>query len=93
MPRTAARPERISLRVSRQSKRKLERAAAYADKTLTDFVVDVALRKADAVVREHEVIELTAREWQRFHGLLLNPPAPNKRLRKALAERARTVRR
>jgi uncharacterized protein (DUF1778 family) len=56
MPRTAQRPDRISLRLSPQAKRKIERAAAYSDKTLTDFVVDVALQKADAIVREHEVI-------------------------------------
>ena len=77
MPRTAQRQERISIRLSPQSKRKLERAAAYADKTLTDFVVDVALQKADAVVREHEVISLDAEEWERFRELLLNPPEPN----------------
>jgi len=92
MPRTARRQERISLRVSPQSKDKLERAAAYEDKTLTDFVVDVALQKADAIVREHDVIALTSGEWERFQKLLLNPPAPNKRLRKAFAQHARTVR-
>lgn len=92
MPRAAQRQERISLRLSPQSKRKLERAAAYADKTLTDFVVDVALQKADAVVRDHEVIALTTDEWQRFQKLLLNPPAPNKRLRNAFAAHARAVR-
>jgi uncharacterized protein (DUF1778 family) len=92
MPRTAQRQERISLRVSPQSKLKLERAAAYADKTLTDFVVDVALQKAESVVREHEVITLAPDEWERFQELLLNPPEPNERLRKAFAEHARTVR-
>ncbi len=92
MPRTARRQERISLRVSPQSKQKLERAAAYADKTLTDFVIDVALQNADAVMREHEAIALTGDEWERFRRLLLNPTTPNKRLKRAFAERARTVR-
>jgi uncharacterized protein (DUF1778 family) len=92
MPRTAQRQQRISLRISPQSKTKLERAAAYADKTLTDFVIDVALQKADSVVRAHETISLTAAEWERFQKLLLHPPRPNKRLRKAFADRARIVR-
>ena len=48
MPRTAQRPDRINLRLSRNAKRRLERAAAYSDKTLTDFVIDVALQKAGA---------------------------------------------
>lgn len=92
MSRIAQRQDRISLRLSPQSKNKMERAAAYSDKTLTDFVVDVALQKAEAVVREREVIALTAEEWRRFQELLLNPPKPNERLRKAFAAHARIVR-
>ena len=92
MPRAARRQERINLRLSPDSKDTLKRAAAYADKTLTDFVIDVALRQATSVVREHETIALTAPEWHRFRKLLLNPPKPNKRLRKAFAEHAKTVR-
>jgi uncharacterized protein (DUF1778 family) len=93
VPRTAGRPDRISLRLGRDAKRKLERAAAYSDKTLTDFVIDVALQKADAIVRRHEVITLTRAEWERFQAMLLEPPEPNKRLKKAFAEHARVVRR
>ena len=91
MPRAARREERISLRVSAQSKAKLERAAAYADKTLTDFVIDVALQKADSVVREREVITLSPAGWEEFQRMLLDPPKPNKRLKKAFAEHARIV--
>lgn len=91
MPRTAQRQERVSLRLSPQSKRKLERAAAYSDKTLTDFVVDVALQKAEAVVREHEMITLTPEEWERFQEMLLNPPEPNEKLKEALAWYARVT--
>lgn len=93
MPRTAQRPDRISLRLGRDAKRRLERAAAYADKTLTDFVLDVALQRADTLVRQHEMITLTPAEWDRFQQMLLDPPEPNKRLKKALAEHARVVRR
>lgn len=92
MPRTAQRPERISLRVSAEAKRKLERAAACAEKTLTDFVVDVALAKAEAITRAHDVITLTPQEWARFEDMLLHPAAPNARLRRALAEHDRVVR-
>ncbi len=92
MPRTAQRQERISFRLSSQSKAKLERAAAYADKTLTDFVIDVALQKADSVVREQEVIALSPAGWAEFQRMLLHPPKPNRRLKKAFAEHARIVR-
>jgi uncharacterized protein (DUF1778 family) len=93
MPRTAQRADRINLRLSRESKRRLARAAAYSDKTLTDFVIDVALQKADAIVRRQEVITLTPAEWQRFQAMLLDPPPPNRRLKRAFAEHARVVRR
>ena len=93
MPRTAQRPERINLRLSREAKRKLERAAAYSDKTLTDFVIDVALQRADSIVRQKEIVTLTPAEWERFQTMLFNPPAPNKRLKRAFAEHARVVRR
>lgn len=91
MPRAAQRQERISIRLSSQSKLKLERAAAYADKTLTDFVVDVALKKADSVVRQFETITLSPDEWARFQDLLLNPHEPNARLKKAMSEHERVV--
>ncbi len=93
MPRVAQRPERISLRLSRAAKRKLERAAAHADKTLTDFVVEVALAEAEAIARAHDVITLTAEEWARFENLLLHPARPNARLTRALAAHDRIVRR
>jgi uncharacterized protein (DUF1778 family) len=93
MPRTAQRPDRISLRLGRDAKRKLERAAAYSDKTLTNFVIEVALQKAEAIVRQHEVITLTRAEGDRFQQMLLDPPEPNKRLQRAFAEHSRVVRR
>jgi uncharacterized protein (DUF1778 family) len=93
MPRPARQSDRINLRLNRESKRKLERAAAYSDRTLTDFVIGAALREAETVVREREVITLTADEWQRFQELVLNPPPLNRRLKQAFAEYARVVKR
>jgi uncharacterized protein (DUF1778 family) len=55
-------------------------------------VVDVALEKADSVVREREVIALSPAGWEEFQRFLLHPPKPNKRLKKAFSEHARIVR-
>ena len=89
----AQRSDRINLRVTRAAKRKLERPAAYSEKSVTEFVIDVALRKADAIVRKNEIISLTPSEWDRFQAMLFDPPEPNRRLKRALAEHARVVRR
>jgi len=93
MPRTASRQDRIHLRVSPKAKRTMERAAAYSDKTLTDFITDVAVERAEAVVREQEVITLTPAAWEEFRRLLLDPPEPNEALDSAIAEHHRVVRR
>jgi uncharacterized protein (DUF1778 family) len=93
MSRTAQRPDRINLRLSAQAKRRLERAAAYSEKTLTDFVVDVALQRANTILEQQDVITLTGEEWERFQALLLHPPEPNERFRRAAAEHKRIVRR
>lgn len=92
MPRTADRQDRISLRLSPHSKRKLQRAATYSDKTLSDFVLDCALRQADEVVRKQEVVTLKPEDWDRFVEALMNPPKPNRKLKEALAWHAKVIR-
>jgi uncharacterized protein (DUF1778 family) len=93
MPRVPERSDRINLRLSPRAKRTIERAAAYADKTLTDFVTEVAIERAEAVVQAHETIALSPEAWDEFCRMLLDPPAPDAKLEAALAEHARVVRR
>jgi uncharacterized protein (DUF1778 family) len=40
---------------------------------------------------QRDVITLTGEEWERFHVLLLHPPEPNDRFRRAAAEHKRIV--
>jgi uncharacterized protein (DUF1778 family) len=89
MPRTATRQDRIHLRVNPRLKSTIERAAAYSDKTLTDFITEAAKEKAEAVVREQETITLSAEDWEAFQEMILNPPEPNEALKRALAEGAK----
>lgn len=91
MPRTAERSDRINLRLTPGAKRTIERAAAYADKTLTDFVTEAAFARAEIVVEQHEAIMLTPDAWETFRRLLLDPPESDPRLDAALAEHARVV--
>jgi len=93
MPRAPERSDRMNLRLSPHAKRIIERAAAYSDKTLTDFVTEAAVEQAEAIVRSQEAIALSAAAWETFSRLLLDPPAPSKRLKDAIAEHARVVRR
>jgi len=55
---------------------------------MTEFVVNSAIEAAHRVLRESELIDLTRRDRIAFVEALLNPPAPNARLRKAAARHA-----
>jgi uncharacterized protein (DUF1778 family) len=61
------------------------RAAALRNTDLTDFVLQQALREAKAVIEEAERIVLSERDSLAVLSVLENPPAPNAKLRKAIA--------
>lgn len=86
MPRAAVDDnKRMSLRVSPEAKAKLVRAAALRNTDLTNFVMQTALREAEAVIEAAEVIKLSARDYARVLELLENPPRANAKLRAAIA--------
>lgn len=75
---------RVNLRIDAESKKMLERAAAYAGSSLSDFVLANALAAAGRTIEEREKIVLSAADWEVFLDALDNPPKPNKRLKDAL---------
>jgi len=86
MPRAAVDDnERMNLRLRREEKAALMRAAALNNTDLTDFVLQPALREAKAVIEEAERIQLSERDSLMVLNLLENPPAPNAKLRAAIA--------
>ena len=92
MPRAAVDDNRrMNLRVSPEAKAKLVRAAAIRNQDLTHFVTQSALREADVVIQEAEVIKASERGFMRILDLLENPPPPNEKLRAAIAALPDTV--
>ena len=85
--------ERMHIRLDAQSKLKLERAAAYAHKSLSEFVLRQALNAADDVIHENETLTLQEADWGVFLDALENPPAPGTKLKQAYAEHRKRVRR
>ncbi len=84
MARTAeAKRDRMHLRLDAKTKRKLERAAAYEETSVTDFVLATAVAAAERVIDSHEKIALSAKDWEVFHDALIDPPEPNEKLREA----------
>lgn len=77
--------KRMNLRISPDVKAKLVRAAALRNTDLTNFVTQTALREAEAVIQEAEVVKLSDRDYKRVLELLETPPRPNARMRAAIA--------
>ena len=86
MPRLAVDDnKRMNLRVRPEQKATLMRAAALKNTDLTDFVIQNALREAKTVIEYAERIVLSDRDSLLVLNLLENPPAPNAKLRTAIA--------
>jgi len=75
--------ERMHLRLDAKVKGKLERAAAYEETNVSDFVLANALAAAERVISSHESVTLSAKDWDVFYDALINPPPPNETLKKA----------
>ena len=84
--------DRLVARLTPEDKALLERAAGMEGRSVAAFVVSHVRAAAEKVVRENEVIRLTAKESRRFVAALLAPPRPpTKRMQKALALHRETV--
>ena len=93
MPRVAVDDNpRMNLRLQPEQKATLMRAAALRHTDLTNFVLQPALREAKAVIEESERLVLSGRDSVMVLSLLENPPAPNARLRAAIARMPKPLR-
>ena len=79
---------RITARLSAEKQEILQLAADLSGSTLNQFIVQAALRAAEQVIEQEEVIRsirLTMDESKRFFALLDEPPKPNEALQRAMA--------
>jgi uncharacterized protein (DUF1778 family) len=76
--------KRLESRVTAEQKRLIEQAAALQGRSLTDFVLSSVLDAAKRTIEEHQRLELSLRDSEAFVEALLNPPAPNDRLRESV---------
>jgi uncharacterized protein (DUF1778 family) len=85
-PTDRLKQERMHIRLDAISKQKIERAAAYLNKNISEFVINHAVNAANQVIKEHETVTLTLEDAQMFLDALENPPQPNKKLIAALSK-------
>lgn len=78
--------ERIDVRTTPAVKRVLQQAAATANKTVTEFLIDSALTEAAEVLADRRVFFLDENQWQEFMAALDAPPSSMPRLERLLRE-------
>lgn len=84
MGTATAKQDRIGARVPPDVYETLRRAAELTGATVNQFLVQAALKEAQAVIEREEVIRLSPRDWNWLLELMENPPEPNARLKAAL---------
>jgi len=84
MPAAIAKQDRIGARVSHDVYQTLCHAAELTGATVNQFLVQAALKEAQAVIEREDVIRLSPRDWSWLLDLMENPPKPNAKLKAAL---------
>lgn len=82
----SAKTQQINFRATDRQADVLRRAAAATDSTLTDFVLDSAVDRAEKILADRRWFAVTQTQWDEFVELL-DAPLPSVSRFKALNER------
>ncbi len=85
------RDDRLGFRLDEQTKGLIERAAQLERRKVSDFCLSAIAEAARRTIAEHETLHLSERDRAAFFDALIDPPEPNERLARALADHARRV--
>jgi uncharacterized protein (DUF1778 family) len=80
------RTQKIDLRLTPEAKRTLQLAAEAARKSVSEFVLESALDRADERLPDRTRFVLSAAQWRAFTAALDRPPRRIERLRRLLSE-------
>jgi uncharacterized protein (DUF1778 family) len=86
MPARTTRSEKLDLRITRDAKRALQAAAAVTHRSVSEFVLESALARADEALADRRTFGLSASQWKAFLAALDAPPRPMPRLEPLLKE-------
>lgn len=83
---------RLGTRCTNAQKSKVQRAAELCGNSITDFTINTLMEKADKIIKQHCLIDLSMKDQLAFANALLDPPAPNRALLKAKQTYERLIR-
>lgn len=86
MPDHMTRSEKLDLRLTPAAKQILHRAAAAAQRSVSDFVLQSALDRADESLSDRRQFGLDDEQWTAFLAALDAPPRQHPRLKILLSE-------
>jgi uncharacterized protein (DUF1778 family) len=86
MPTVETRREKLDLRLTPTAKRTLQRAAHAADKSVSEFVLESALARAEETLPDRRRFGLTNEQWREFEAALSAPIRSAPRLARLLNE-------
>lgn len=80
------RTEKLDLRLTPDAKRMLASAAAAERRSLSDFVLESALDRAEETLADRRSFQLDTEQWAAFMAALDAPPKDLPRLKRLLNE-------
>lgn len=83
---TITRTEKLDLRLTPTAKRVLQTAATAARRSVSEFVLESALARAEETLPDRQRFGLDAGQWAAFHAALDAPAHPNARLKRLLTK-------
>jgi len=88
MATTEIRNEKLDLRLTASDKRALQSAAKLAHRSVSEFVLESALQRAQETLPDRQHFGLNAKQWAEFQKALDAPRRPMPRLKKLLREQS-----
>ncbi len=89
---TLAKDTRLHIRCDQQVRHLLDKAAAYAHVSVSEFVLRNAVEQAQSVVQAHESITLSQNDFEAFLNALDTPAQASASLQRAFQRHAEQVR-
>ncbi len=81
-----ARSEKLDLRLTPAAKQMLYKAAAAAQRSVSDFVLESALARAEETLADRRHFGLNAEQWEAFMLALDAPPRELPRVKRLFSE-------
>jgi len=80
MSTSTNRTEKLEFRLTAAAKQTLQKAATAEHRSVSEFVLESALARAEETLPDRQRFGLDAEQWQAFQAALDAPPRPTPRL-------------